>query len=60
MFLNETAKDTPVVSQMDATQQKNNHFEQFTYAGNTEITNKLTSNLNYFYVILYYFTEKVT
>lgn len=27
MFLNETAKDTPVVSNMDASEKKNNHFE---------------------------------
>jgi len=43
MFLNETAKDTPVVSNMDAAEKKNNHFEKFTYAGNAPITNNLAN-----------------
>ena len=31
MFLNETAKDTPMVSNLSPTAKQKNHFEQFTY-----------------------------
>jgi hypothetical protein len=31
MFLNETAKDTPLVSNLDSEQKKQNHFDEFTY-----------------------------
>ena len=45
MFLNETAKDTPVVSNMDAGEKKNNHFEQFTYAGGNDPKNQLSKTI---------------
>ena len=31
MFLNETAKDTPAVSNLSPNAKKDNHFDQFTY-----------------------------
>lgn len=36
MFLNETAKDTPIVSNMSPTTKQNNHFEQFTYVADNQ------------------------
>jgi len=32
MFLNETAKDTPAVSNLSPNARQQNHFEEFTYA----------------------------
>ena len=33
MFLNETVKDTPAVSNLSPGAKQQNHFEQFTYVG---------------------------
>ena len=44
MFLNETAKETPVVSNMDAEQKRNQHFEQFTYAENQMTSNTMAQS----------------